>query len=214
VKDGGASSDADALEQTVSDAPELGARSRLALRRIQKRIERYYALENAPNVVDFAAPSGAGEREVLLVKESDAAVELALLVPGQAPRAGANDLWLQLLEGVSHSVLVAERARTGLPATQLELELQAEVDKFVLLALEPKGCDRDAAREIHERLFAAPSFLHAADTELGRRYRLAHDLAARLAERLMRRKPAEARALLRRFYRVGQTEKIALARAA
>jgi hypothetical protein len=214
VSDGRASTASDALGQNFSDAPELGARSRLALRRIQTRIERYYALENAPNVVDFAAASGAGEREVLLVKESDAAVELALLVPGQPPRAGANDLWLQLLEGVSHFVLVAERARTGLPATQLELELQAEVDKFVLLALEPQGSDRTRAREIHDQLFAAPSFLHGPDTELGRRYRLAHDLAARLAERLLHRKPGEARALLRRFYRAGQTDKIALARAA
>ena len=204
----------------VSDAPgpsgtrSLGRRSRAALRRIQARIERYYALETAPDVVEFAAAGAEGEREMLLVKEYDAAVELALVVPGAAPRAGANDLWLQLLEGVSHFVFVAERARTGLPATQLELELQAEIDKFVLLALEPDRSHRGRGHELHRQLFAAPTFLHAPDTELGRRYRLAHDVAARLAARLLERTPAEARSLLQRFYRVGQTEKLALARAA
>ncbi|MCH7929016.1 MAG: ATP-binding protein [Proteobacteria bacterium] len=35
------------------------------------------------------------------------------------------------VEGVSHFVLVAERARRELPVTQLELELQAEIDKFL-----------------------------------------------------------------------------------
>jgi hypothetical protein len=207
-------SGAGAPELSPSEPPSLGPRSRSALRRIQSRIERYYALENAPDVVEFATAGAAGEREVLLVKESDAALELALVVPGAQPRAGANDLWLQLLEGVSHFVFVAERARTGLPATQLELELQAEVDKFVLLALEPRRSDRERALALHRRLFAEPSFLHAPDTELGRRYRLAHELAERLAARLLERRPDEARALLRRFYRAGQTEKIALARAA
>ncbi|HEY3495481.1 MAG TPA: hypothetical protein VGK73_12380 [Polyangiaceae bacterium] len=202
------------------DAPDppperkLGRRSRAALRRIQSRIERYYALETAPDVVEFAAAGAEGEREVLLVKESDAALELALVVPGTAPRAGANDLWLQLLEGVSHFVFVAERARTGLPATQLELELQAEIDKFVLLALEPDGSHRARGFELHRQLFAEPTFLHAPDTELGRRYRLAHDVAARLAARLLEREPSDARALLQRFYRAGQTEKLTLARAA
>lgn len=209
----GAPGDSDAARNSCRETP-LGRRSRRALRRIQKRIERYYALETAPDVVDFATASADGQREVLLVKESDVALELALLVPAAAPRAGANDLWLQLLEGVSHFVFVAERARTGLPATQLELELQAEVDKFVFLALEPGLAHRESALELHRRLFSEPSFLHGPDTELGRRYRLAHDLAARLAARLLERRPAEVRALLRRFYRAGQTEKIALARAA
>jgi len=147
------------------------------------------------------------------VRESDAAVELALVVPTEAPLDGANDTWLQLLEGVSHFVYVVERVRTGLPTTQLELELQAEVDKFVLLGLEP-GFDRVRARRLHTHLFEGGRFLDAAGTEAGERYRLANDLAARLASRLLGRDFGESRALLRRFYRAGQTDKIALARAA
>jgi hypothetical protein len=190
----------------------LGRRTRAALRRIQRRIERYYALEGAPDVALFASAGTAGEREVLLVRDGVHAVEMALCVPDEIPRAGANDLWLQLLEGVSHFVYLAERVRTGLPSTQLELELQAEVDKFVLLALDADR--RSDPTLLHRRIFEQATFLDPPDTEAGERYRLANRLAARLAVRLASLAADDARTLLRRFYRAGQAEKIALARAA
>jgi hypothetical protein len=192
---------------------KLGAKTRSALRRIQGRIERYYALESAPDVARFASAGTANEREVLLVRDDGEAVEMALRVPGAAPEAGANDVWLQLLEGVSHFVYLAERARTGLPATQLELELQAEVDKFVFLALDADGEHPDVV-SLHRLIFEQATFLDPPGTEAGERYRLANQLAARLAARVSGRARGDARALLRRFYRAGQAEKIALARAA
>jgi hypothetical protein len=191
----------------------LAPKTKRALKDIQRRLERYYELERTPDVSRFAKAAGDGERETLFVRESDATVELALVVPTETPSAGANDIWLQLLEGVSHFVYVVERVRTGLPTTQLELELQAEVDKFVLLGLEP-GFDLERARVLHTRLFEGGRFLDPVGTEAGERYRLANDLAARLASRLLGRDRSEARTLLRRFYRAGQTDKIALARAA
>jgi len=192
---------------------KLARRTKLALAGIQRRLEDYYGLERTPDVAAFAEAAPDGEREQLLVRESEDAVELALIVPNDAPRAGANDVWLQLVEGVSHFVYVVERVRTGLPTTQLELELQAEVDKFVLLGLEPGG-DRESVRRLHEHLYENGRFLDPSGTEAGERYRLANDLAARLGARLLRRRAPDARALLRRFYRAGQTDKIALARAA
>ena len=50
--------------------------------------------------------------------------------------------------------------------------------------------------------------------EAGERYRLANDLAARLAARMLGRGAAEVRGILRRFYRAGQTGKIEVVRAA
>lgn len=191
----------------------LAPKTKRALHSIQRRLERYYGLERAPNVARFAKAAGDGERETLFVRESESAIELALVVPTEPPQVGANDTWLQLAEGVSHFVYVVERVRTGLPTTQLELELQAEVDKFVLLGLEP-GFDRESAHHLHERLFEGGRFLDASGTEAGERYRLANDLAARLVARLLRRDHHDAHRLLRRFYRAGQTDKIALARAA
>jgi hypothetical protein len=191
----------------------LARRTRVALQSIQRRLEQYYGLESTPDVADFAEAAPRGEREQLLVRESAEAVELALIVPAEAPRAGANDTFLQLLEGVSHFVYVVERVRTGLPTTQLELELQAEVDKFVLLGLEPGG-DPESVRRLHTHLYEHAHFLDPSGTEAGERYRLANTLAARLGARLLGREARETRALLQRFYRAGQTDKIALASAA
>jgi len=195
-------------------ANRLSARTRRALSRVQARLEGYYELESAPNVVDFTSTAAAGEREVLFVRDLGEHVEMMLRVPSAPPSGQASDAYLQLCEGVSHFLFLAERVRVGLPATQLELELQAEVDKFVLLALEPTEPDPRHARGLHQRLFNDVVYLYPAGTEAGERYRLANDLAARLALKVLDRAPSDARALLRRFYRAGQAEKIALARAA
>jgi hypothetical protein len=143
-----------------------------------------------------------------LLRESEGGLELALVVPARA--ANENDEWLQLAEGVSHFVYVANRARQELPSTQLELELQAEVDKFVLLVLEQVPFDRGEAFEVHSRLYERVRYLHEAGTELGDRYRTANDLAARFVRRLMSCGPLSTHATLRRFYRAGQAEKIRL----
>lgn len=148
------------------------------------------------------------ERESLLLRESEGELEMALVVPASA--ANDHDGWLQLAEGVSHFVYVANRARQELPATQLELELQAEVDKFVLLVLETMPYDRGEAFAVHSRLFERVRYLHEAGTELGDRYRTANDLAARFVRRLMARQGDSTHAALRRFYRAGQSEKIRL----
>ena len=147
-------------------------------------------------------------RESLLLRESEGELEMALVVPPGA--ANDHDGWLQLAEGVSHFVYVANRARQELPSTQLELELQAEVDKFVLLVLKQVPYDRGEAFAVHSRLYERVRFLHEPGTELGERYRTANDLAARFVRRLMSYGHTTTHATLRRFYRAGQAEKIRL----
>ena len=148
-----------------------------------------------------------GDRESLLLRESEGELEMALVVPRAA---NDRDGWLQLAEGVSHFVYVANRARQELPSTQLELELQAEVDKFVLLILEQVPYDRGAAFEVHSRLYERIRYLHEPGTELGDRYRTANNLAARFVRRLLSYGHVATHAALRRFYRAGQAEKIRL----
>lgn len=179
------------------------------LRRLQRRLERFYHLEETPDVRSFVRESSeVGEREALLLRESTGELEMALVVPATA--SNDHDDWLQLAEGVSHFVYVANRARQELPSTQLELELQAEVDKFVLLVLEQLPYDRVEAFEVHSRLYERVRFLHERGTELGDRYRTANDLAARYVRRLMQGRDHATHAALRRFYRAGQAEKIRL----
>src|SRR5438132_155360 len=104
-------------------------------------------------------------------------------------------------------------------ATQLELELQAEIDKYALPALGDDRYDTSAARAIHARLYEAVRFVEPEGTEAGDRYRLANDLAARMVKRLEvlyaeKGRFAELRDALSRFYRMGQADKLQFARAA
>lgn len=188
--------------------------------RIQARLSRWYGIEDAPAVDDFIEPAD-GERETLFVRDEGGDLEILLRLPRAVVEEGAapsfDDL-CQAIEGVSHFLYLAERARRELPATQLELELQAEVDKYVLLSHDEGGYHPHRAARVRARLFERVRYLHAADTEPGARYRLANDLAARFAARLeaiTRHGRLEAMtAVLRRFYGAGQAEKIGLAQAA
>ncbi len=194
--------------------------------RIQAALCRTYGIEDAPAVEDFIRPlDGDIEREVLLVREDEGGFEVALHLPSSALDGRSSlsfDEVCQVIEGVSHFLFLVERARRELPLTQLELELQAEVDKYVVFVHDLHGDrpfePRRAAR-MRARLFEAVSYLDPPGTERGDRYRLANDLAARFAgmldERFARQGRFEQLLLaLRRFYSAGQCEKINLARAA
>jgi hypothetical protein len=192
--------------------------------RIQARLSRWYHIEDAPSVDPFIEAADTG-RETLFVRDEGGEVELLLCLPRAAiePAPGGRgpsfDELCQVIEGVSHFLYLAERARRELPATQLELELQAEVDKYVLLSHGDADFHPARAARVRARLFEHVSYVHEADTERGARYRVANGLAARFARRLeaifTRQGRAEPmRAALLRFYGAGQAEKIELAQAA
>jgi hypothetical protein len=200
----------------------LSERSLPAL--VQAAIAAYYGVEGAPPVDDFIeARDDEGGRETLLVRDGGDELEVTLRLPRRALAAKPGfDALCQLVEGVSHFLFLAERARRELPVTHLELELQAEIDKYVLFAHEGPfigAFDPARAARVRDHLFGRASFIHPSGTEPGDRYRMANDLAARFAGRLetifaARGRFGEMRAALRRFYGAGQAEKIQLARAA
>lgn len=188
-------------------------------RAVQHRLERFYDLPPSPSIDSFSRAAVAGEREEMLVRDQGEHVELSVTLPPAGllaeGRALPLDVLCQVVEGVSHFVYLAAKIEAGDAATQLELELQAEVDKFALLAFAPLAHgDRDAAHAMHARLYDDVRFLHSAGTEHGDRYRVANDLAARFCARVGRESLPAARSRLLRFYRSGQGEKIRLARAA
>lgn len=200
-----------------------GCRSGTLPARIQAQLAGYYGIEDAPAVDDFVEADDDA-REALLVREQGGALELSLRLPRAAlsgDRPPSFDEVCQVVEGVSHFLCLAERARRELPVTQLELELQAEVDKYVLFAHGAEAQPFHPARSarLRVRLFERVSYLHPAHTERGERYRMANDLAARFAGWLEARfarhgRFEQMRGWLRMFYGAGQTEKIGLARAA
>jgi hypothetical protein len=187
---------------------------------VQEALERLYWLDRVADVGDYLKGAEAGEREALLLREAnDGALEMTLRLPALEGEAGL-DVLCQIIEGVSHFVYVVERARVHREATQLEMELQAEVDKWVVLAASLRGSlDVDRSADLRARLYERVSFEHDEASEEGQRYRLANDAAHRFVRRMEREyvgraRFGEMRVELRRFFHEGQEEKLRLGRAA
>lgn len=179
--------------------------------RVQRALETLYRLDRRAHVHEFMAEAGEGEREALLVRESGDGMELSLRVP----RLGDGDLdpICQIIEGVSHFVYLANRAARRREATQLELEVQAEVDKYVVLAASIDRFDETTSRRLRARLYERVSFVHDEATDLGERYRVANRCARRFTALLEREYVARARfgemhGALRAFFHMGQGDKL------
>jgi hypothetical protein len=119
----------------------------------------------------------------------------------------------QAAEGVSHFLYLNHRAQTERQVSLLELEAQAELDKYlaVLLQLWSAG-RREASPELREALFGQWRPRAGLDVQERERYRLASVLAAATAKMLEVRYVLAGRldALLRevrRLYRLGCGEK-------
>jgi hypothetical protein len=194
-------------------------RERRFAAKVQSALERVYRLDRVADIGDFVRGAKEGEREALLLRRAeDGAIEVSLQLPPLSARAGLDAL-CQLIEGVSHFVYVVERARAEREATHLELELQAEVDKWVVLMAGSPALDVGASSALRARLYEDVVFRDDVRTEAGERYRVANDTANRFVRRLERdyvghARYGELRAELRRFFQVGQEEKLRLGRAA
>ncbi len=185
--------------------------------RIQRKLATLYRVE-APAVDGFVRESESG-REVLELRERRKSLDLALYLPREAmdPDAPVSlDLYCQVAEGVSHFLYLVERARRRLPTTQLELELQAEVDKYLLVLEALTHAPAANRNDVRDRLFGRVRFLHAAGSEQGDRYRMANHLAARFVGTLSKRHHTSdsPRERVRRFFDAGQREKIEMVMAA
>jgi hypothetical protein len=121
--------------------------------------------------------------------------------------------FLVAFEGVSHFTYFAFKASRDECVSLLELELQAEVDKFVAAAmLLGRQYDRLPAG-LHDWLFAVPRLRSDLSDEEVERYDRANRYAARYCRRLWPSLRADAsgevlRREIRRFYRLPRAQKI------
>ncbi len=202
----------------------------------QEELESIYGVQ-APDVGGFlltrdgsSAAATLRAPEALLVRESRGELELGLFLDEDVVRAASSadphDRRPRLTaaavlphlacaaEGVSHFVYLATRAAEGRPVSLLELEVQAEVDKFALLVLHlwRRGLRR-LSPALRHRLFERVSYhAHLGPDEL-ERYQLANRLGGGYARWLEVRyvDAADAEGLLRELratYRRGGGEKI------
>jgi hypothetical protein len=141
---------------------------------------------------------------------------LALANPLEALHAGnLADYWTAL-EGVSHFIYLAWNAGHDRGVSLLELELQAEIDKYVSSWLLLR--EQDPARypaELHRLLFERSRVDVRLAGERCELYREANQYAARFCRRLERQLSdreaptgREVLAELRRFYRLSRERKM------
>lgn len=179
--------------------------------RIQKGLERLYQLERVVDVEHYIAVEDTG-RETLWVRETEEGLELALRIP--ALQGESLDALCQIIEGVSHFVYIADRAAREQSTTQLELELQAEVDKYVVLSSARPDLDTVQRASLRRSLYEETAYVDEADTEAGQRYRIANQAAHRFVRRLEQKYMAtqqdlpSLRQALREFYQMGLEDKL------
>ncbi|MEE9570391.1 MAG: hypothetical protein V3W02_01710, partial [Gammaproteobacteria bacterium] len=152
----------------------------MVLRQLQSLLSGIYALEVSYDIYDFlvtdarlAGELDAGGRHVdeklLIAEEADAASVSLYLGQGlmdrlrdnnPAYRLGADnlvDFWTAL-EGVSHFIYYAWNATAEKSVTLLEMELQAEVDKFIGATLLLRQQGESPPPNLHDRLFGSARF--------------------------------------------------------
>ncbi len=171
--------------------------------------------------------AGAREsKEKLLVYQDGEELRLALYLdaatvahlaqddPTRLLHEGNLADFLLALEGVSHFLYLAWNATRRRPVSLLELELQAEVDKYITtLLLFSRQRPGSVPAALHTRLFDQTRFDAALCGEYLQRYRRAHRYAAKYCLTLQRkllsgRRRSGALHQLRAFYRMPQRDKL------
>lgn len=205
---------------------------------LQSALAEIYDLPATPDVCEFLmtdraqlavhAEMRATDEQLLIAQDGDQlsmALYMDTAVLERLTRCDPLDAlthdnladYLTAAEGVSHFVYMAWNAGHDKPVTLLELELQAEVDKYVLsaLLLRRQGEGR-FPRELHRVLFERARVDPVAAGERAGLYRTASNYAARFCRRvagsLERKAEGATRELmseLRRFYRWGNARKLA-----
>lgn len=161
---------------------------------IQSHLEAIYQIQ-APDITPFLLSedqlaslhaTSRGADEWVLMRESEggldlgvyiSAARLAELSAAATPAAAVDRFfgaYCAATEGVSHFLMLVERAERGEPVSLLELEVQAEVDKFVTAWLH-RRTDR---QRIHRRLFEEARLRPDLSPEERGRYREAGRLGA------------------------------------
>lgn len=209
----------------------------MLLSRLQELIGGIYDVRVAYDVYDFlvtdrgrlpCVPHGGLADEELIVAQSADGCEVSLslyLDPALLERlASADPLielhggnvadWWTALEGVSHFLYLAWNAGHDKPVSLLELEMQAEVDKYVasywlMRRQHPRHFPAELRRVLFERARIDPRLA----AERRRLYGEANRYAARFCRRLEQRltDPVQGEravlAELRRFYRLTHARK-------
>lgn len=169
--------------------------------------------------------SATGEGARLLLREEDGALRATVYFPDaliahleqRPPQRGLDggnvDAFAVFVEEIDHLLLAAERADAGRGVSLLELELHANVSKYLVLArfLAGRAKRLGPARRawLMHHLFEKPQYADP-DSEIRERYVAAGRHAARFLMTLERLAPQARIDRLRRFHRQDLSGKVAM----
>ena len=181
---------------------------------------------NVVRMVGSGRPWMASPGARTLVRQADGGIAISIYYPDSLVEClerhdptrrldDANvDAFAILVEELDHFLVIAERFRAHAAMTLLELELHANVTKYLVLRMflgklraPARPSEADAAW-IRHHLFHAGDFAET-DADLRWRYRQAARLAARYVSRLDGMPQASRLPELRRFHRLPSLAKIA-----
>jgi len=213
------------------------------LANLQRHLERIYEIEVPHKVDDFlitdpkilqavegdGAPEESLVEERLLVVQDGENVDIALYLDDEViERLCADDPttclhdgnladYCTVLEGISHFLYLIWNARHERGVSLLELEMQAEIDKYVSTALLfGQQASGRIPTNLHSWLFESPRFDASLDRPSLERYRDANHFASIYCARLEKRYLSGAGGAglfndLRRLYRLTHRAKISCA---
>jgi len=196
----------------------------MVLNAFQGVIQHVYEIDVGHQVADFTTSDTAFARrygsphqpmEQLIFREDGDDVDVSLYLDRRVLEAlgdsAGGDASMNMVclavEGVSHFVHFCWRSRYKVEVSLLELEIQAEVDKYVLLT------DLYGRQGMHRQLFEDYLYQDGMSRQLRERYRSANRFAAKYCRRLEREyirpgRTGEMLNELRRFCRKSQRQKI------
>ena len=208
------------------------------LNRLQHRLETIYEVDLTDQVADFlitdpdvacaldTSVNARQSREKLLVQEDGDDLRVGLYLdrdvvdrlqrddPSRDLHNANLDTFCLAMEGVSHFLYIAYNAQHERAVSLMELELQAEIDKYVSIAslLDEQG-QGYKDRRLRTWLFEDVSYDQELNAHQLYRYQQANSYAARYCEWLScqypdRRRHSDMLNELRRFYRKTQGQKM------
>lgn len=194
---------------------------------LQLSLQSLYEVETEHQVTNFLTSENSqysylqeahfSSMETVFLHQDDDALDIAVYldkrVLASIEEEGSHPEFLNhlcyALEGISHFLYIVHNGRFDRSVTKLEMELQAEVDKFIYLFLFYKMQRPD----MHRALFEDISFRSELNPEEHERYRTANALAEKYCFYLLKnftltRDSSKLRQELCRFYRYNLQEKV------
>lgn len=205
------------------------------LQDLQNQIENLHGIQIGIDVAAFCIDDAMRQQipgaidglvEQLFVRQFEQSIEMALYIdprilealrrdpPSKRLHFGNVENFCIALEGISHFVFLAWRAHINRPVTALEMEIQAEVDKFMcgLLLLKQQLPSDIPVAWLMEILFAKFLLRPEVPDSEQERYVIAHRVAYQFSQMLLAQSMRQGLHLsipmARAFFRMGLADKL------